>query len=87
MKKIIAPLFFISLSAVMLGGCTNTEVGTGVGGAAGAGLGYAVTGGSAVGTVIGAGAGALVGNAIGRDQDRRQYYNNRYYRHGHNYYY
>ncbi|AUH71900.1 Surface antigen [Legionella sainthelensi] len=87
MKKIIAPLFFISLSVFMLGGCTNTEVGTGVGGAAGAGIGYAATGGSALGTVIGAGAGALVGNAIGQQQDRQYYYRHRYYRPGYNYYY
>jgi hypothetical protein len=86
MKKIISTLCVISLSTFMLGGCTNTEVGTGVGGAAGAGLGYAVTGGSALGTVIGAGAGALVGNSIGQEQDRRAYYyHHRYYNNG--YYY
>lgn len=83
MKKIIATVFFIGVSTIMLGGCTNTEVGTTAGAAAGAGLGYAVSGGSALGTVIGAGAGALVGNSIGRDQDRRDYY----YRRGYNGYY
>jgi hypothetical protein len=87
MKKIIVPLFLISLSAGILGGCTNTEVGTTVGAGAGAGIGYAATGGSAVGTVIGGGAGALIGNAVGQDQDRRYYYSNRYYRPGYNYYY
>jgi uncharacterized protein YcfJ len=74
MKKIIATVFCIGVSATALVGCTNTEVGTTTGAAAGAGLGYAVSGGSALGTVIGAGAGGLIGNAIGRDQDRREYY-------------
>ncbi|HHT0594624.1 TPA: glycine zipper domain-containing protein [Legionella anisa] len=79
MKKIIAPLLFAGLSALMLGGCTGAQVGSAAGGAAGAGIGYAATGGSAVGTIIGAGAGALVGNAIGREQDRRYYYRSGYY--------
>lgn len=87
MKKIISTFFVGCLSAFLLVGCTNTEVGTGVGGAAGAGLGYVVTGGSAVGTVIGAGAGALVGNSIGQNQDRRAYYNHRYYKYNNGYYY
>lgn len=69
------------VSSALLTGCTNTQVGTAVGGAAGAGIGYAVTGGNAVGTVIGAGAGALIGNSIGRSQDYR------YYRGRYNYYY
>ncbi len=97
MKKTISAVCVVGLATFMLGGCTNTEVGTTVGGAAGAGLGYAVSGGSAVGTVIGGGAGALIGNSIGQQQDRayyynRGYYNNgyyyhngRYYRHGHYY--
>lgn len=78
MKKIISTLLVVSLSSFMLGGCTNTEVGTTVGGAAGAGLGYAVSG-SPWGAVIGGGAGALIGNSIGQNQDRRAYYNSRYY--------
>ncbi len=82
MKKTIATLIFLG-STTMIGGCTNTEVGTSVGAAAGAGIGYAVSGGDALGTVIGAGAGALVGNSIGRSQDR-YYYGGRYY--GHRYY-
>ncbi len=77
MKTTIPMFFFLSVSAALMGACTNTEVGTGVGGAAGAGIGYAVSGGSALGTVIGAGAGALVGNSIGQEQDRRRY--NYYY--------
>jgi len=64
----------IGLTALTLTACTNTEVGTGVGGAAGAGIGYAVSNGSPWGAVIGAGAGALVGNQIGQSEDRRQYY-------------
>lgn len=79
MKKIIPSLFFVGLSTLMLGGCTNSEVGTAVGGAAGAGLGYAVSGGSALGTVIGGGAGALLGNSIGQQQDRNYYYYNHRY--------
>jgi hypothetical protein len=86
-KKIIAPLFFVSLSVGTLGGCTNTQVGTGIGGAAGAGLGYAVSNGSAVGTVVGTGAGALVGNAIGQRQDKRAYHYQYYNHPGYNYYY
>lgn len=85
MKKIIGIAFFASLSAFSLSSCTSSQVGTGVGGAAGAGLGYAVTGGSALGTVIGGGAGALLGNQIGQEQDRRDYYRRNYYRNG--YYY
>ena len=79
MKKIIATVFFVSLSTIMLTSCSNTQVDTTVGAAAGAGLGYAVSGGSALGTVIGAGAGGLIGNSVGNDQDRRDYYNRRYY--------
>jgi len=79
MKKAIATVFLLGLSTSMIVGCTNTEVGTTTGAAAGAGLGYVVSGGSALGTVIGAGAGGLIGNSIGRDQDRRDYYRNGYY--------
>lgn len=84
MKKLTASLLFVGASVVGLSACTSTQVGTVAGGAAGAGIGYAVTGGSALGTVIGAGAGALIGNQIGQDQDRRYYYGRPYYR---NYYY
>lgn len=80
MKKSLPIVFALGLSAVGLVGCTNTEVGTVAGGAAGAGLGYAISGGSALGTVVGAGAGALIGNSIGQNQDRRNYYRYRYYR-------
>ena len=76
MNKITSSGIILS-AALILGGCTNSEVGTGVGGAAGAGLGYAVSGGNVWGTVIGAGAGALIGNQIGKSQDHHRYY--RYY--------
>ncbi len=61
----------------MLSSCTNTEVGTTVGAATGAGLGYAVSGGSPWRTVIGAH--GLIGNAIGQAQDRQAYYGHYYY--------
>lgn len=83
MKKLSATLLFVGASALGLSACTSTQVGTVAGGAAGAGIGYAVSGGSALGTVIGAGAGALIGNQIGQNQDRRNYYyygNRPYYR-------
>jgi hypothetical protein len=66
MKKIITAVFCVGVGAIGLTGCTSTQVGTTTGAAAGAGLGYAVSGGNAVGTVIGAGTGALIGNAIGQ---------------------
>lgn len=79
MNKLATSLFVIGLSASALVGCTNTEVGTTTGAAAGAGLGYAVSGGNVLGTTIGAGTGAIVGNTIGADQDRRAYYGYPYY--------
>ena len=81
MKNKLSIALSAGLLTMVLGGCTNTEVGTVAGGAAGAGIGYAVSGGSGWGTAIGAGAGALIGNSIGRDQDRRDYYygRDRYY--------
>lgn len=78
--KSTALVLFLGVSMSMLSGCTGSQVGTVAGGAAGAGIGYAVSGGNAVGTMIGAGAGALVGNAVGAEQDRRdRYYRNYYY--------
>ena len=77
MKKIITAVFCLGVGTAGLVGCTNTEVGTTTGAAAGAGLGYAVSGGSAFGTVLGAGTGALLGNAIGQQQDNN-YYRNAY---------
>lgn len=74
MKKTVIGLTLLGASTLLLGGCSNTEVGTTVGAAGGAGLGYAVSGGSALGTVIGAGAGGLLGYHVGASQDRRHYY-------------
>ena len=74
MKKIIKGLVFIS--ALTLIGCTSTQVGTTAGGAAGAGLGYAVSGGTPLGTVIGGGAGALVGYEVGKSQEPKYYRDN-----------
>lgn len=79
MKKTLPLVLALGISTAFLSACSNTEVGTVAGGAAGAGIGYAATGGSAAGTIIGAGAGALIGNSIGQNQDREQYYRNRYY--------
>ncbi len=80
MKKTLPFVLCAGLSAPLLVGCTNSDVGTVGGGLAGAGIGYAASGGSGWGTAIGAGAGALIGNAVGRSQDRYYYgYGNRYY--------
>lgn len=65
-------------STIILGGCTNSQVGTVVGGAAGAGIGYAVSG-NAVGTVIGAGAGSVIGHTLGVREDQRARRNYYYY--------
>jgi outer membrane lipoprotein SlyB len=81
MKKYILSLLIIGSATLFGTACTSTEVGTVGGAAAGAGIGYAVSGGTALGTVIGAGAGALIGNQIGQSQERR------YYRNGYWYYY
>lgn len=77
MKKIIALLFFLSSSLLMIS-CTATEVGTATGAAAGAGIGYAVSD-DAGGAAVGSAAGALVGYHVGREHDRRRYYRGRYY--------
>lgn len=71
-------LLGFSLTTLLLAGCTTTQVGTSIGGGAGAGLGYAVSG-SPWGAVIGGGAGALIGNQIGQNQTRRNYYRNGQY--------
>ena len=55
----------LMLSVVILGlnACTQNQVGTTAGGAAGAGIGYAVSK-SAWGAAIGGGAGALIGHTL-----------------------
>jgi hypothetical protein len=84
MRKSIRTILLAG-SLGMLGACTTTEVDTTVGGAAGAGVGYVVSGGSAVGAVVGGGLGALVGSQVGG----YPYYNYGYYRpyHYRHYYY
>ncbi|KTD23611.1 Uncharacterised protein [Legionella lansingensis] len=71
MKKLIYVMFFLGLSTMGLVSCTPTQVGTATGAAAGAGIGYAVSG-DAGGALIGAGAGGLLGYAIGREEERRR---------------
>jgi hypothetical protein len=57
-KSALVVFFGLSLMA-----CTQNQVGTSTGAAAGAGLGYAVTK-SGWGAAIGGGAGALIGNEV-----------------------
>lgn len=78
MKKTIGLILIIGLSASFLPACSNTGVGTVAGGAAGAGIGYAVSGGNAVGTLVGAGTGAVIGNTVGQEEDMANYYGPRY---------
>lgn len=73
MNKTLPLVLVLGLSIPVLQGCTNSQVGTVGGGLAGAGIGYAATGGSGWGTAVGAGAGALIGNSIGQSQDRYYY--------------
>ncbi len=79
MKKTIVAIFVIGMSTTMLQACSNAQLGTALGGAAGAGVGYAVTG-DPLGAAFGGGAGALLGYSIGAEQDRRDYYRSIYYR-------
>lgn len=65
MKKINL-LIIISFLSVTLSACTNEQVGTAVGGASGAALGYAITD-NAAGAAIGGAGGALIGNQIGKN--------------------
>jgi osmotically inducible lipoprotein OsmB len=85
MRKTLPFALFVGLSMPLLESCTNTDVGTVGGGLAGAGIGYAASGGSGWGTAIGAGTGALIGNTIGQSQDR--YYYGGYYNGYSPYYY
>lgn len=67
MNKIMS--IMVLISATTLISCTSTQVGTTTGGAAGAGVGYAVSGGTPLGTALGAGTGALVGYEVGKSQE------------------
>lgn len=69
MKKHIISGLALILITISLNACqnlTSQETGAIVGGAAGAGIGSAITEDSAAGPIIGAGAGALLGSEIGR---------------------
>ena len=64
-----------------LGACahwTPAEQGTAIGGVTGAAVGNAVTGGSALGTIGGAAIGGAIGHEVGRDQQQRNRYYQRY---------
>jgi osmotically inducible lipoprotein OsmB len=66
MKKFLVTTFAIILASSFLTACTNRDMGT-VGGAAAGGLaGNLLTGGSGAGTVIGAIGGGVVGNQLSR---------------------
>jgi hypothetical protein len=56
----------VMMSILGLCACTQNQIGTSAGGAAGAGLGYAVSK-SAWGAAIGGGAGALIGNQLSKN--------------------
>ena len=79
-------LFIVStLAALSLASCAsgpNAQTGTAVGALGGAAVGGIIgsqSGRGLEGAAIGAGVGALAGNQIGDAQDRRNYYNGRYY--------
>ena len=55
------------MSLLSLTACTQNQVGTSAGGAAGAGLGYAVSK-NAWGAAIGGAAGALIGNELSKNR-------------------
>lgn len=57
----------IILAVFAVTACTQNQVATAAGGAAGAGVGYAVSK-NAWGTVIGGGAGALIGHELTKSQ-------------------
>lgn len=72
MKKHIIPILTVILVIISLYNCQNLsgqQTGAIVGGAAGAGLGSAVTRDNVAGPIVGAGAGALVGAELGRRYD------------------
>ena len=66
--KQLQMLAIISVFSLSLLACTNQEVGTGVGAAAGAGIGHAISN-DGWGAAAGAGIGALLGNQIGKSYD------------------
>ncbi len=72
MKKHIISILTVVLITISLNACQNLnsqQTGAILGGAAGAGVGSAVTDGGALGPIVGAGAGALVGSELGKRYD------------------
>lgn len=66
MKKL--GLILLLLGVVNMVSCTKQQVGTTTGAAAGAGIGYAASGGTPLGTAVGAGAGGLIGHEVTKNQ-------------------
>ena len=64
MKNIFSSSITIILAICILTACTNREMGTIGGAAAGGVAGNVLTGGSAVGTAVGAVGGGIVGNQL-----------------------
>jgi len=72
MKKTICHLLGIVLAGSLMVGCanaTNEDIGTAVGGGAGALIGYGINSSNATGAIIGGAAGALLGREVGRRAD------------------
>ena len=77
MGKIRIVLIGITLMNIYLSGCSTVSgstVGSGLGGATGAGVGYAIAPDSAVGPIIGGALGAAAGSEIGQATEQRRYY-------------
>ena len=76
MKKVIASILVVSITAMQLGGCastgaTQTQQGAAIGAVGGAALGAAVSKNKGKGALVGALIGLLVGAAIGNYNDRQ----------------
>jgi len=76
MKKVIAGILVVSITAMQLGGCastgaTQTQQGAAIGAVGGAALGAAVSKNKGKGALVGALIGLLVGAAIGNYNDRQ----------------
>jgi len=76
MKKVIASILVVSITAMQLGGCastgaTQTQQGAAIGAVGGAALGAAVSKNRGKGALVGALIGLLVGAAIGNYKDRQ----------------
>jgi hypothetical protein len=76
MKKVIASVLVVSITATQLGGCASTgasqtQQGAAIGAVSGAALGAAVSKNKGAGALIGAVIGLLVGAAIGNYKDKQ----------------